>query len=95
MFSQASVILSGGGACVVWGGGMYCGGMHGKGDVCGWGRAWQERRPLQRTVRILLERILVLNNILLTEKINFDLVFCLVPYFLRKIFLSVLKHNKL
>ena len=35
-------------------------GMLGRG--CAWqgrGRAWQERRPLQRTVRILLECILV------------------------------------
>ena len=34
--------------------------MHGKGRVHGEkGHAWQERRPLQRTVRILLECILV------------------------------------
>ena len=49
------------------------GGMHGRGhawqggacmtgDVCGGGggHVWQERQPLQRTVRILLECILVL-----------------------------------
>ena len=46
------------------------GGMHGKGACvvgeCAWqgacvtqGHAWQERRPLQRAVRILLECILV------------------------------------
>ena len=37
------------------------GGMRGEGGgMCGkGGRAWQERRPLQRTVRILLECILV------------------------------------
>ena len=29
------------------------------GGVCGRGHTWQERRPLQRTVRILLECILV------------------------------------
>ena len=46
MFSQASVILS-----TVGGGG-----------VCmAEGCAWQERRPLQRTVRILVECILVIN----------------------------------
>ena len=28
----------------------------------GWWNAWQERRPLQQTVRILLESILVLHN---------------------------------
>ena len=32
-----------------------------KGDVHGRGRAWQERRPLQRTVSILLECILVID----------------------------------
>ena len=37
-------------------GGMYGrGGMHGR----GWGRTWQERRPLQWTVRIMLECIFV------------------------------------
>ena len=39
--------------------------MHGRGGMCGGGvciggRAWQERRPLQRAVRILLEYILVM-----------------------------------
>ena len=54
------------GACVVRGacmakdmrgegGQAWWGGMHGG------GHAWQERRPLPRTVRILLECILVLN----------------------------------
>ena len=85
-FSQASVILStGGGSCVVKGGGACVAGwdMCGEGVcmagghvwhwgcVCGGGCAWQEsvhgrrgmcgRRdgPLQQTVRILLECILV------------------------------------
>ena len=31
----------------------------------GGGREWQDRRPLQRTVRILLECILVLSDILI------------------------------
>ena len=54
----------GGGACVARGACMV-GGMHGKGaciagDVHGrGGHAWQKRRPLQRTGRILLECILV------------------------------------
>ena len=56
------------GACVcVWGGGMHgrgeCGRGHvWQGGVHGRGHVWQERRPLQRTVRILLECILVLSN---------------------------------
>ena len=47
------------GACMA-GGMRGRGGMHGRG--CAWqgGRAWQERRPLQRTVRILLEYILII-----------------------------------
>ena len=53
MFSQASVILfTEGGACMAEGC-VWQGGMRGR------GRAWQERRPLQRTIRILLECILV------------------------------------
>ena len=62
------------GACVAGGmhgrGHAWWGGMHGKGACvvgeCAWqgacvtqGHAWQERRPLQRAVRILLECILV------------------------------------
>ena len=64
MFSQASFCPQGAsmakGVCVVKGGGM-----HGEGGACMVkgsfmaGGAWQERRPLQRTVRILLECILV------------------------------------
>ena len=74
MFSQAFVILSTGGgmcdrgnvcgtrACVQW---IMCGGgVNGRG--CAWlgvclvgGSCVAERWPLQRTVRILLERILV------------------------------------
>ena len=49
----------------VWQGGMCgrgCGiGVHG-GGMHGRGRARQERRPLQLTVRILLECILVINS---------------------------------
>ena len=45
----------GGGACMARGGACMAGGV-----VCGRGHAWQERRLLQRTVRILLECILVL-----------------------------------
>ena len=66
MFSQASVshsVLSGGGG-FMHGWGMRGGGMCGR--VASMARrggggfaAWQERRPLQRTVRILLECILV------------------------------------
>ena len=55
------------GACV---GGMHGRSMHGGracmaggmcmvGGMCGMGHAWQERRPLKRMVRILLECILV------------------------------------
>ena len=40
-----------GGACMA--------GRHGRGGMHGRGHAWQERRPLQRTVRIHLECILV------------------------------------
>ena len=50
------------GACAVrgiHGGGMCGGGMHGRGNMHGRGHAWQERWPLQRAVRILLECILV------------------------------------
>ena len=35
------------------------GGMHDRGNAWQGGLVWQERRPLQRTVRILLECILV------------------------------------
>ena len=65
MFSQASVILfMGGGGTRAGKGGMYGrGGMHGgvwqRGHASQGGHVWQERRPLQRTVRILLECILV------------------------------------
>ena len=59
------------GAYVVKGACVAKGGVHGEGGhtwqrgacMAGgctwWGSAWQERRPLQRTVRILLECILV------------------------------------
>ena len=39
-------------------GGICGGGMHGR-LSCVAGHVWQERRPLQQTVRILLECILV------------------------------------
>ena len=42
-----------------WQGACTAGGMCGEGHAWQWGHAWQERRPLQRTVRILLECILV------------------------------------
>ena len=48
------------GACMA--GGVHGVGMHDRGSGCAWqggGHAWQERQPLQRTVRILLECILV------------------------------------
>ena len=52
MLLHLSVILfTGGGACVA--GGQYMAGG------CGGGRVWQEIRPLQWTVHILLECILV------------------------------------
>ena len=53
--------MRGRGACMVGSvccGGMCGGGMCGRG-VCGRGHAWQEIRPLQQAVRILLECILV------------------------------------
>ena len=66
MFSQASVILSTGeGMCDkgghAWQGGIHgkgacvVGGMHKQGACVAGGHAWQERRPLQRMVRILLK----------------------------------------
>ena len=55
-----------------WQGGMCSGGMHGRGACmtggCVWqGCVWQERWPLQRAVRILLECILVIDMILLNK----------------------------
>ena len=66
------------GACIA--GGCEWQGMHGRGGMCGRGVcgrracvvggrvcAWQERRPLQRTVRMLLKCLLVfieLSNVL-------------------------------
>ena len=38
---------------------VWQGGVHGRGMCMAGGHAWQERRPLQRTVCILLECILV------------------------------------
>ena len=67
MFSQASVKNSVGGGHLWWGVCMV-GGMHGGGGgMCargacmagGGGHVWQERRPLQLTVHILLEFIIV------------------------------------
>ena len=50
-------------ACIAKGG--MCGrGMHGRGYAWQGAHAWQERQSLQRTVRILLECILV--------SVNFD-----------------------
>ena len=64
-----------GGTCMVWGS-MCGGGGHAwqGGSVCGReacmaeGHAWQERRPLQQTVRILLECILVRNVSLIVDE---------------------------
>ena len=42
------------------------GGMHGRG-VHGRGHAWQERRPLQQTIHILLECILVFFQFMLLK----------------------------
>ena len=63
------------GACMARGARVASGGIHGKevgacmagghasqGACMTGGSAWQERRPLQRTVRILLECILVLGG---------------------------------
>ena len=44
------------------GGHAWQGGMHGRGHAC------QERRPLQRTVRIILECILVLGYFLVVVR---------------------------
>ena len=46
------------GVCIA--GACMAGGMHGRGVCMAVGCAWQERWPLQRTVCILLECILVL-----------------------------------
>ena len=74
--------MHGKGMCMAWGvhgreacvvGGMRGrGGMHGRGACmaggCVWqGCVWQERWPLQRAVRILLECILVIDMILLNK----------------------------
>ena len=59
--------MCGEGACMAKGGmcgkGGVCGkrGVHGAGGMHGRGHAWQGRRPLQRTVPILLECIFVSN----------------------------------
>ena len=58
MFSHLSVILFTGGHAW-WGGACMVGGTCVAGGVHGRGHAWQERRPLQRMVRILLEYFLV------------------------------------
>ena len=49
----------------VWQGVCVAGGVHGGGSVWwrGAGHAWQERQPLQRAVRILLECFLVIHSI--------------------------------
>ena len=64
------------GACVAgrgWGGGhvwqdggdgMLGEGVCMAGGMCGEGCAWHERQPLQRTVRILLECILVISVVI-------------------------------
>ena len=51
--------MCGRGTCVAGGGRVWQGACM-AGGMCG--RVWQERRPLQRTVRILLECIIVVYN---------------------------------
>ena len=68
------------GACVVggmhggghaWQGACVVGGMHGGGHAWqGWGHVWQERWPLQQTVHILLECILVLEGNVFNTKLG-------------------------
>ena len=66
--------MHGRGTCVAGGmhdkGACMAGGVYGR-ELCvaGWGVAWQERWPLQSTVRILLECILVSNVILIIMQI--------------------------
>ena len=58
MFLHLSVILFTGGGARAWQeGACMAGGVRRRGG--GEGHAWQERRPLQRAARILLEYILV------------------------------------
>ena len=45
-------------------------GMHGSGHAWQGGHMWQERWPLQRTVRILLECILLLHRSALTDQFH-------------------------
>ena len=61
----------------VWQGSVHGGGMRGEGGMCGkggmcgeGGGTWQERWPLQRTIRILLECILVLKEITRSVKLR-------------------------
>ena len=69
-----------------WQGNMCGGGVHDKGGHglwgCAWqgecmwqGHAWQDRRPLQQTVRTLLECILVYEHILFRRHKNAILLF--------------------
>ena len=58
------------------------GGMYGRGSMHGrrgGGRAWQERRPLQRAVRILLEYILVEHK---STAVTNPLLICSLPVYL-------------
>ena len=52
--------MVGGLVCMVGGERAWHRGMHGRGACVAGGRAWQERRPLQQPVRILLECTLVI-----------------------------------
>ena len=63
--------MHGRGMCMA--GGMHGTGMCVTGGMCGRGHTWQERWPLQRAVRILLECILVVNEYwVLNKKIYED-----------------------
>ena len=63
------------------------GGVHGRGST------WQERRPLQRTVRILLEYILVafveIDNLVINLFARFKRIYC-IRQMKRKLFVSVM-----
>ena len=61
LLNLSVILLMGVGGGVVRGGEGMCmaGGVRDRGTCVVWGRAWEERWPLQRMVRILLECILV------------------------------------
>ena len=81
--------------CACWGGehawqvACMAGGMHGRGHGWQWGKAaWQERWPLQRAVRILLECILVYHKYCFIQLLLLQLLqsslsipFCPLPFY--------------